>query len=275
LTYTALSYTWGDKDTRQNVEISGFGGIGIGGNLLAYLHMKRSTLKSPIFMWIDAICINQAHVHERNHQVSLMKDIYANAAAVDVWLGPAGDNSTIGINHINTKALRPLKAKGFAFARIWSDHVGKSLCELFERPYWRRMWIIQELCHAEDITVWCGNDSFSWSMLEALHLKLKDLEDSSWFAHHSFAIRVLQSPACVMVWQRAHRRHPNTPVPSLRTLIEVFYTWQCSDIRDKIYALISMAEKRTAVTPDYHKTSLEIYHAGAQHRPRGQPLDGF
>jgi hypothetical protein len=229
-------------------------------NLLTYLQMKRSTLTSPIFLWIDAICINQAHVQERNHQVNMMKLIYAQAAKVDIWLGPAGDDSKLAIAHINTRARRPLEPSGLGFRTIWPDRVGDAICDLCERPYWRRMWIVQEVCHAEDITVWCGSHSFAWSTLEALYLKLKGLEDTSWFAHHRSAMRVLQSSACVMIWQRAHWRHPDTPVPSLRTLIEVFSTWRCSDVRDKVYALISMADRDTAVVPDYNKTPTDIYH---------------
>jgi hypothetical protein len=38
-------------------------------------------------IWIDAICINQADLKERSHQVSFMKDIYQGAHAVIVWLG--------------------------------------------------------------------------------------------------------------------------------------------------------------------------------------------
>jgi hypothetical protein len=85
------------------------------------------------------------------------------------------------------------------------------------------MWIIQEIIHADKITVWCGKKGFEWSIFERLYLNLKTLEDTGWFAHHAFVMNVLQSSACVMVWQRAHWRHPETPTPSLQMLIEVFH----------------------------------------------------
>jgi hypothetical protein len=47
-------------------------------------------------------------------------------------------------------------------------------------------------------------------------------------------MQVLQSSAAVMIWQRAHWRHPQTRTPRLQMLIEVFRDWQCTDVRDKI-----------------------------------------
>jgi hypothetical protein len=38
-------------------------------------------------LWVDAICINQDDIEERNRQVKLMAFIYSRALAVLVWLG--------------------------------------------------------------------------------------------------------------------------------------------------------------------------------------------
>ena len=37
-------------------------------------------------LWIDAICINQTDIDERNAQVAIMGDIYKEASRVLVWL---------------------------------------------------------------------------------------------------------------------------------------------------------------------------------------------
>jgi hypothetical protein len=42
---------------------------------------------------VDALCIDQSNLLERNHQVLLMKRIYAQASLVLVWLGPAHEDS--------------------------------------------------------------------------------------------------------------------------------------------------------------------------------------
>lgn len=39
------------------------------------------------FVWVDAICINEADLQERNAQVAIMGKIYSQASAVFIWLG--------------------------------------------------------------------------------------------------------------------------------------------------------------------------------------------
>ncbi|UPK89170.1 hypothetical protein LCI18_000105 [Fusarium solani-melongenae] len=259
--YTALSYTWGDEEAIRNICVGGGGTINIRENLWSFLRLQSSIISKPKFFWIDAICINQSNVHERNHQVNMMKQIYVNAFEVYIWLGLNADNSDLAMDFIAAKGTRGLRRRGPGFHAIWPRHVGKALYDLCERAYWRRMWIIQEIVHANNITVWCGAKSFRWYVLESLYLTLKTLEETSWFAHHPYAIRVLQSSACTMVWQRAHWRHPDTPSPRLQVLINTFRDWQCTDIRDKVYALVSMASHETAIVPDYSKSTLDVYRA--------------
>lgn len=62
-------------------------------------------------------------------------------------------------------------------------------------------------------------------------------------------------------WQRTHFRHPDTPAPRLQTLIEIFRDWQCTDIRDKVFALVSMAATNSNIVPDYALSTREVYFA--------------
>ena len=47
----------------------------------------RQSLGCWKYFWIDAICIQQSDVSERNHQVRMMGLIYKRAAFVLAWLG--------------------------------------------------------------------------------------------------------------------------------------------------------------------------------------------
>ncbi|KAI0429017.1 heterokaryon incompatibility protein-domain-containing protein [Xylaria sp. FL1042] len=259
--YTALSYTWGDMETGRKITISNQGKLTVGDNLWSFLCVQSSVITQPTSFWIDAICIDQSNVHERNHQVGLMKHIYANATKVYVWLGREAESSDIAMRFVTAQASKPLRPRGPGYYPLWTRQQGEALHTLCERLYWRRMWIIQELLHAEDITVWCGSLHFSWGDIEKLYLKLKIVEDSQWFAHHEFHMRVMQSSAAVMIWQRAHWRHPDTPVPRLPTLIKIFRDWQCTDLRDKVFALSGMATEESAVAPNYALTVREVYLA--------------
>jgi hypothetical protein len=85
--YEALSYAWGKQDTTGGTYILCCGKrITITPNCAAALiHLRHEA--EPRVLWIDAICINQANVREKNHQVSLMGDIYRNAKCTLMWLG--------------------------------------------------------------------------------------------------------------------------------------------------------------------------------------------
>jgi hypothetical protein len=268
VSYTALSYTWGDPADLRQIKVDGKT-VNVRKNLWNFLCQQSSLISQPKRFWIDALCIDQSNIYERNHQVNLMKDIYVGAEEVYVWLGNKSDNSGIAMDYIGRKATRGLKPKGPGYQRIWTREEGRALRDLCERPYWRRMWVIQEIVHAKKITVLCGPQSFTWDSVESLYLKLKGLQDTHWFPHHESAIQVLQSSAAVLVWQRAHYRHPETPAPSLRTLIEVFRHWQCAEIRDKVFALVSMASPDTTIVPDYSQSARDVYFAVCGKHPDG------
>ncbi|KAI1423497.1 heterokaryon incompatibility protein-domain-containing protein [Xylaria sp. FL1777] len=259
--YTALSYTWGDGAINRKIAISNHVQLAIRENLWSFLSLQSSVITEPTLFWIDAICIDQSNTHERNHQVGLMKQIYANAAKVYVWLGQEAENSDIAMRFVTAQASRLLRRRGLGYYPLWTRQQGEALHSLCERPYWRRMWIIQELLHANNISVWCGSLYFSWVDLEKLYLKLKTVEEANWFAHHKFHMTVLHSSAAVMIWQRAHWRHPDTPVPHLQTLIGIFRDWHCSDLRDKVFALSGMATEESVVVPDYALTIRHVYFA--------------
>jgi hypothetical protein len=96
--YTALSYTWGSPDDTRMIELDGQS-FEIRRNLWDFLNEARARGgKRPDRLWIDAICIHQAHVSERNHQVGLMGEIYSKAENVVVWLGSDAPTVALDLN---------------------------------------------------------------------------------------------------------------------------------------------------------------------------------
>jgi hypothetical protein len=79
--YIALSYSWG-KDKRYGNETISLNGTDfeVRENLYLALYYLRS--KTSIVIWVDAICIDQSNIEERNYQVSVMSLIYARAETV-------------------------------------------------------------------------------------------------------------------------------------------------------------------------------------------------
>ncbi|KAI0145512.1 heterokaryon incompatibility protein-domain-containing protein [Xylariaceae sp. FL1272] len=84
--FTALSYVWGSSLSTENTITCGTHDLDITANCRDALRDCRKHF-GAISIWVDAICINQSCMAERNHQVPLMEEIYSRADRVDIWLG--------------------------------------------------------------------------------------------------------------------------------------------------------------------------------------------
>ena len=104
--YEALSYTWGARVGTLPIICCGLasdknGGEGSRGVVLvtpncdAALRHLRLRLRSRV-LWIDAICIDQQSVREKNEQVPMMGEIYRAATRCVVWLGTAVGSGPAG-----------------------------------------------------------------------------------------------------------------------------------------------------------------------------------
>ncbi|KAG4433781.1 hypothetical protein IFR05_010748 [Cadophora sp. M221] len=162
--YAALSYTWGSTNPSKNIRVNGYE-VHIRQNLwLALGALRDETDRRTIRA--DAICINQSEILERNRQVSRMCDIYRSASCIAIWLGEACDDSDLVFDYLGTsQASRLLRiamgSEGLPGERedspvCLSKRFKKALLALCERPYWRRVWIIQGVLAASRLTVLCG-----------------------------------------------------------------------------------------------------------------------
>ncbi|KAJ3549234.1 hypothetical protein NM208_g611 [Fusarium decemcellulare] len=96
LKFHALSYCWGDPFDREDISLVASEDLvddaearepfSVGRTVAQVLRRLRST-NEPLIIWIDAVCINQADLEERAHQVTLMSRIYSLASTVRIWLG--------------------------------------------------------------------------------------------------------------------------------------------------------------------------------------------
>jgi hypothetical protein len=104
--YDALSYTWGHGDISEvahvqyeaapNATIETWDTLGLRQNLASAMRHFRDRSDTRI-LWIDALCINQEDMDERNEQVKRMADIYVLANHVVAWLGEESDDSGTAI----------------------------------------------------------------------------------------------------------------------------------------------------------------------------------
>ncbi|KAF8860423.1 hypothetical protein BDZ45DRAFT_567751, partial [Acephala macrosclerotiorum] len=90
--FEALSYTWGDSGKEIWTVVDGLE-VPVRPKLFeALIHLRhRDRIRT---LWIDALCIDQNNILEKNHQVMKMSQIYSAATYVIVWLGVESADST-------------------------------------------------------------------------------------------------------------------------------------------------------------------------------------
>jgi hypothetical protein len=177
--FEALSYAWGDGPKDREVHASDKILL-VSQNLHTALSHLRYSDQTRV-LWANAICINQQDTDERTRQVQLMGQIYETAISVIVWLGPEDSRdcrafelvraienrvsgATIRTSKENPDILEALEADKNIPADGWT-HLGV----LFSRPYFKRLWVIQEVAKAKSAAVLCGNKSISYEALFAAH----------------------------------------------------------------------------------------------------------
>lgn len=84
--FTALSYVWGDPSRTHEIMLDGKR-LKITKNLYSALRDLQTDSISHLYVWADAICINQEDLDERSAQVLLMREIYHSATLVQIWFG--------------------------------------------------------------------------------------------------------------------------------------------------------------------------------------------
>ena len=85
--YEALSYAWGDPSQKVALQCHGKDLYVTPNCESALRHLRKDS--SVRTLWVDAICIDQSSIDDRNQQVRIMGDIYSKASLVLIWLGPA------------------------------------------------------------------------------------------------------------------------------------------------------------------------------------------
>lgn len=284
--FEALSYTWGDQtnpelitiQVDQHVTLSHpptVGKLPVGQNLAAALRQLRDASESRL-LWCDAICINQEDVAEREAQVLLMADIYKHARRVIVWLGAEADESRLAIetlqytglqvdysnlyNDILTNVLSlkddaDPRFSGHAIELPYSREEWQAIANLISRSWFRRLWIRQEITLANfNALVIVGDQQIPWVLLlEAVTLirtKLTisgvELPEPDSFRERLFNLSSFRS---MRVTRDLHGA--------------IIYTrnCQCSDNRDRVYALLGIITPELAKTirPDYSLGVKEVY----------------
>lgn len=250
--YIALSYTWadanGDRTLRDKIFLgTAWAPFAITSNCAAALRRLRLRGGTCV-VWVDAICIDQNNIAERSHQVSMMRDIYSRAESVTIFLG--GDTD---INVDDTPARRLLQRlsrerfhAGKAVTSNWGGHFDyHGVRDLFQRPYWSRIWVIQEILLARQAEIVLGDAGVSWPEFMTNFL--------------SRASRTVNDPAPPWIYLSGGSLFGDAD--SFLSLLQKTSTSRASDDRDMVFALFGLVQGASleSLVADYSKTRTEIY----------------
>jgi hypothetical protein len=259
--YEALSYTWGDVRLPRSFSKLNGHEHAITVNLeLALKKLRGRTRKR--YLWVDALCINQDDLAERAAQVKIMRRIYESAVQVLVWLGGDADDSA--------GAIRLMRR--FTRADFPDDYVPRSLLDdkdlaqwkavakIFDREWFRRVWVRQEVAVANEIIVMCGSERISWNTLSLACDILTNLENRTNFLN---------------IFQMVSNRGPGTDwLLSMEMIREAWAIdrgfsldilllhgrgTDASDSRDRVYGLLGLSDIADKLHVDYTISSQEVF----------------
>ena len=276
--YEALSYTWQSQTLSDHVICHGKV-LYVTQILYEALRTLRRGTASRL-LWIDQLCINQEDVIERNSQVRLMRLIYNRADLVIAWLGLEDDYTAAAFQLVQTifeKHVSPDLSLDAEPEAIWDkqqmDAMGlphfpsfpwEALARFFERPYFRRTWVVQEVVVASDIIIRCGSFSISWEYVEYI---ARSLLATGWIR----ALKKVYGSNCIPNYvqtisniKASFSELKGGPGIPLSLLLNASRRFGATDPRDKAIALVGLADHRslgssaTAVL-DYSKSVEDLY----------------
>ena len=262
--YECLSYTWGSTKNRTPIYVDNKA-ITVTTNLAeALIHLRHFEL--PRVLWVDALCINQGDMKERSTQVSRMSDIYSRSTRVNVWLGPESEDSVLAMRtlielsevidlDLETQTFVPVNDPGNWVDRHtvlpFSDAQLNAICNLFNRPWFERLWVWQEARLGNKASlVMVGHESMLWHRFYVAGFFLR------WKREYGLRERYLEMEAKIEIVNGMMNNITQSPMAtlSLRTCFS-----KCSEPRDRVYALMGITTDEVDLNPDYSLTVGEIY----------------
>ncbi len=247
--YVALSYCWGDTNDKTWLNCNGQR-LTLTKNLLNAIRTLRQKDKTVI-LWIDQICINQENLEERSSQVLLMQQIYKSATNVLIWLGDKADGSNMAMDLIP-------RLSGTSDPELECKTLKKiqAVKALLSRPWFGRMWILQELGAASSATMMCGKKTIPW----------QDVSNLVDHMNHTFRGLVFGSSESSLLALRRlenlksfREGFPGREVCFFSALC-MSRSFDATDPHDKIFALFGCCNyKDYLVQPDYSIDFRRLY----------------
>lgn len=231
--YDALSYMWGDATVTIPIQLADDCDFHVTVNLEKALRDLR--LEDRILtLWVDAICINQRNIAERNGQVGFMRTIYEKAATVRTWLDHEIDPTNPPFAKLVLLNEHSSPADLGHDPQFW-----ESVWDIWKNQYWKRLWVQQEIASSRNLLIHCRrNPLSSYSMA-----RLKALATTRYWSGPNSAQWSWVLVGDVSLFPANSRE--TLPTPRRKSILSALYKYgslQTTDARDSVYGILGLVE---------------------------------
>jgi hypothetical protein len=277
--YETISYVCGDQKIKAPINLHGSEVEVPATSEAALRRMRRKD--RPRTLWIDSICINEADVLERGHQVGIMYEIYTHTRHNCIYLGP-DDGSMPKVIKSMESMLREIsvETRDYVDFNETLDTLGRhtssdapfsidinrsGLLQFFENPWFSRLWVVQEASLGHISTCYCG--VFYISLADVLHV-------GRWLFHKSDQLpglttaQILGTSNAVSIFNAADRTYGRffRYRPLLWNFLVPFADFHTFDRKDQLLALVALWQMHTRtpvlpaiLKPDYTLGVSEVF----------------
>ena len=268
--YEALSYTWatedGDDSLSQTIYCdTHLTTLRVTKNCeAALLRLRRLGLRRTV--WIDALCIDQNNIAERNYQVSLMEKIYRGASKVLVYLDVAEwDFKTLfqwlRLSDIAWNSSTRLLYSGSDPREIETLQV--QVDNFLSLRWFHRVWVIQEVALSRAAHIMTRNDEAVLDGETAERLRRIYYSDRIFYEDDAtvFPLGMARTDLAFpgpLVWMPGWRELQR---PDLMECLLATKNCSATDPRDNIFGILNLVdeEARSLVQVDYALDIITVY----------------
>ncbi|PMD45458.1 hypothetical protein L207DRAFT_452491 [Hyaloscypha variabilis F] len=168
-----------------------------------------------------------------------MREIYSLAQEVLVWLG-SGDRNTVA-------AIAAYPWSGFQ-ARPLTDTELNGLIDIMQRPWWDRVWVVQEVCLAREAKVIVGRSIMEWFQFTLVMFFLR-LQNTNTNGLDSQGHKVVGKMKEEQMQGLLH----------LGPLLSEFRWHRATNPLEKVYALLGLSSNPELLMPNYEVTLERCY----------------
>ncbi|KAJ4348744.1 uncharacterized protein N0V89_010122 [Didymosphaeria variabile] len=271
--YIAVSYAWGQADFSELLMLNGTGDgycryLRITSNVKVMLEHFRKRHKK-LFLWIDAICLNQNDEAEKVQQIPLMREIYQQAHKSYFWLGLEDGFDTAKV-FAYFRLLAVTDSIQSATNKLKDDHPGldyvKQIRQFSNRSWFFRRWILQEAGLSRHGLMWCGYHKIQYTLFVMACRKLKSTDEAEHFPETSAIETTIAIQNLV---------HSSTASRSITDLLWKVHRSHCSEEKDRIGALYGLFPSSMRPKLDLAASYQQIYERVAVELVRSSPVELF